>query len=80
MGWLGRLVGKERPRVPTGGQPFASLDPDGQWCVRVQMQGEEPTSRCARLGPRFARQVTAYAYLAWVTGEAASFNYPEGEA
>lgn len=81
MGWLGRLVGKEPPKVPAGGRAFADMDRYGQrWCVRVQMPGDQPDSRCKRIGPTFRLQTTAYAYLAWVTGEAATFSYPEGEA
>lgn len=81
MGWLGRLVGKEPPRIPPGGRAFVDMDGFGQrWCVRVQLPGQELDSRCKRISPTFYLQTTAYAFLDWVTGEAATFSYPEGEA
>lgn len=77
---LARLVGAKPPTIPAGGRAFVDLMPDHQWCVRVQRPGEEATSRCTRLSPFFALQTTAYAYLDWVTGAAATFSYPEGKA
>jgi hypothetical protein len=80
MGLLGRLIGKEAPHLPAGGRAYASLDPDGSWCIRVAMNGEDPSPRCKKISPRFDLQTTAYAYLDWVTGAAPSFSYPEGVA
>ena len=82
MSLFGRLIGKHPPLVPTGGRAFLSMDAyDGSaWSVRVQMPGDEPTSACKRLGPSFTSQVVASDYLAWVTGEAATFSYPSGRA
>lgn len=81
MGWLGRITGKDPPKVPAGGRAFASMDaPDASaWSVRVQMLGEDRSSRCKQIGPSFARQTTAYAYLAWIEG-GPKFRYPEGRA
>ena len=60
---------------------FVAMSSDGrQWTVRAQLPGEEPTWRCKRLSPVFARQVTAYAYLDWIEGKAERFEYPPGEA
>lgn len=82
MSLLGRLIGKTPPKVPAGGRAFASQDDTAGhvWSVRVALGDEDPTPQCKRISPVFTLQTTAYAYLDWVTGEAASFTYPSGKA
>lgn len=83
MGFLGRLLGIQPPKVPAGGRAFASVDDmDGkQWSVRVAMNGEDPLPTCKRISPMFRYQTTAYAWLDWVGDpKGKPFVYPEGEA
>lgn len=82
MSGIGRAVGAEPPRVPTGGRAFVSMDAiDGSaWSVRVRLDDETPDRKCKRLGPSFTSQAVVYQYLDWIEGRAATFTYPEGAA
>lgn len=78
MSWLGRLLGKDPPRIPAGGRAFVS-DDLGFWRVRVAMPGEEPTPKCKPISPPFLMLADADRWLAWVNG-GPKFEYPEGAA
>ena len=81
MGWLGRIVGTQPPKVPSGGRAYVSMDDmDGNaWSVRVVMGDASLGWRDERISPTFALQTTAYAYLDWIEG-GPKFVYPEGKA
>lgn len=78
MSWLGRLLGKSPPRIPTGGRAYVAMDDlnGTAWSVRVVIGDDPPTHRDKAISPTFERQTVAEDYLAWVTGEAATFEYP----
>ena len=82
MGVIGRLLGKEPPKVPAGGRAYVSMD-DGigqMWSVRVEMPGVPMSIKDKHIGPIFHKQAIAYNYLDWITRAKPTFEYPEGEA
>lgn len=78
MGFLGRFLGTERPRIPKGGRAFVSDDMPG-WSVRYAMPGEDMTPACKKVGPTFDYQMNAERYLDWING-GPRFEYPDGAA
>lgn len=84
MGWLGRLVGREPPRIPPGGRAFVAMcaDEPPVWSVRYAMPGEDETTDRPRVRGTsdFTRLDVANACRAWVAGEVPTFSYPSGAA
>lgn len=76
MGWLGRLIGREPPRVPAGCRAAVVMD-GALWHVGALDAGDQERKK---LSPSFERQTSAYAYLDWIEGRAKRFEYPPGAA
>ena len=77
------LVGKDRPTIPAGATAFVSQEDvyGSSWRIRYKMPGEDPMPArpLVPTSPPFEDQGQAYRYLAWLNGEADSFEYLPGK-
>lgn len=71
MGFLGRLLGKQPPRLPAGARAFSDgiyVKGTGElFCVRYKAPGDDDPG--TRIGPTFQTAAGAQMYATWINQE-----------